>query len=102
MECPYCGAELNCEDSYGTKEFIIYGNENYKNGDIYRCLNHNGFETEEDVMNYLEMDKQELDDFLKDADFESWEDVACESSCHSVSGSFYTDRQDNLYEGYPC
>lgn len=34
--------------------------------------------------------------------WESWEDVACDSSWCYVSGMFYTDRSGELKEGYPC
>ncbi|MEK6832735.1 MAG: hypothetical protein AABY32_01695 [Nanoarchaeota archaeon] len=27
---------------------------------------------------------------------------SCDSELFSVAGSFYTDRQGNLHEGYPC
>lgn len=33
---------------------------------------------------------------------ESWRDIVCDSANHNVSGSFYTDKYNNLYEGYPC
>jgi len=102
MECTYCGAELEYEDSYGNRDYIIYGNNNGKSGDIYRCPNHEGFETNEEALNYLKITEDELGQYLKDNGFEDWEEIVCDSSTHNVSGSFYTDKQGNLYEGYPC
>lgn len=93
MECPYCGCELEWEDSYGNNNYIIYGDENGKSGDIYRCPNHEGFETKEEAIEYAAENNIEYD---------TWVDIVCDSSCHNVSGSFYTDKQGNLYEGYPC
>lgn len=92
MECTYCGSELVWEDSYGNKEYIIYGTSP-KSGDIYRCTNHEGFDDELEATHYAHLNGVEYDD---------WEEICCDSSCHNVSGSFYTDNQDNLYEGYPC
>jgi len=36
MECPLCGAELECEDYFGR---IAVHQDGYIAGDIYRCLN---------------------------------------------------------------
>lgn len=93
MECQYCGAELEWEDSYGNSDYIIYGDANGKGGDIYRCPNHEGFEDKEDAIQYAKENSLE---------FDNWEEICCDSSCHHVSGSFYTDKQGDLYEGYPC
>jgi len=46
------------------------------------------------LINYLK--------YIKIKHKKSWEDVTCESSSHSVCGSFYTDKQENLHVGYPC
>ncbi len=102
MECPYCNAELVWEDSYGTAEYIIYGNENYKFGDIYKCPNRDGFETQEEVLEYFDMTEEELPKYLTNHGLDSWEEISCDSCMFSVSGSFYTDKQGNLHEGYPC
>ena len=93
MECPYCNAELIVEDWYGHK---VHG-EHYwieghwkKDGDIYRCPNHEGFDSEEEAREY-------------DPDHEGdWEEITCESACHSISGSFYDKKNGELQEGYPC
>ena len=86
--CPHCDAELTYEDSYGR---FSGGIMVVKRGDIYRCPNHQGFSSFEDAKAYDES-----------ATLENWEDVCCESSVHYVSGSFYTDSNDNLHDGYPC
>jgi hypothetical protein len=96
MECPYCGAELVYEDYYYRGNHAAY-EKGYTNieilGDIYHCSNHEGFENEEDAIKYAEENNVE---------YENWEEIVCESACLSVSGSFYTDKQGNLHEGYPC
>lgn len=102
MECPYCGAELEWEDSYGNSDYIIHGDESGKAGDIYRCPNHEGFKDAEAVLEYIDGNDDDLEEYCKDCCLKGWEEVTCDSSMHGVSGSFYTDRQDNLYEGYPC
>jgi hypothetical protein len=93
MECTYCEVELEQKDSYGNHEYICHGDINGKSGDIFRCPNHEGFENKELAIEYAEANNIEYND---------WEEIVCDSACHSVSGSFYTDRQGNLYEGYPC
>lgn len=93
MECPHCGAELELEDSYGNREYICYGNEKGKSGDIYRCPNHEGFANKEEAIAYAEKNNIE---------YEEWEEIRCDSSMHNVSGSFYTNKQGDLHEGYPC
>ena len=80
MECTYCGAELNHEDSYGNHEYICHGDTIGKSGDIYRCPNHEGFETKEDAIEYA---------LKSDICYENWEDIVCDSAMHNASGSFY-------------
>jgi hypothetical protein len=46
MECPYCGAELNCIDYYG---FYLGHDQWDKQGDIYECENE---ECESGLFNY--------------------------------------------------
>ncbi len=108
MECTYCGAELKQVDSYGkgrrenfygTSGNGIYYPSTYEQlGNIYTCPNHEGFETEEEALKYMNDNN---------ATFESlcvtcWEEIVCDSNCHHVSGSFYDDERGNLHEGYPC
>lgn len=88
-----CGAELECIDYYGNR---VEG----KVGDIYLCPNHEGFNTVEDVQEYLDLGDDELDGYLSVNCLEGWEEIQCDSSCHG--GHFYTDKQGNLHEGYPC
>jgi hypothetical protein len=93
--CEFCEAELDYEDSYGTKDYIIYGDIKGKNGEIFRCPNHQGFENKEDAIEYAKNNNLEYKDDL-------WEEIVCESSAQHVSGSYYTDRDGNLHLGYPC
>ena len=90
MECPYCNAELQYDDWYGHKVFGEHywiPNHWEKDGDIYQCPNHGGFESEEEAREYNP--DPEID----------WEDIVCESSIHN--GSFYLDQNGNLQEGRP-
>ena len=113
MECPYCGAELELEDSYGTKEYIIYGDEKYKSGDIYRCPNAEGFDKIEDAIQYIlnyygesnadfERSKILRDKYFEEFGINDLTEVCCESNCSNVCGSFYTTKSDELIMGYPC
>lgn len=68
------------------------------NGHIFRCPNHQGFDSEKEAMSYLD----DIGETLTSLGVNSWEDVCCDSCCHRVSGSFCSDRQDNLHNGYPC
>ena len=95
MECPNCNAELLDEGAWG---YLASHQSGEVLGRVYRCPNHEGFETEELVNEFL----KETDRTLEDLGASSWEEVSCDSCVHSVSGSFYTDKQDNLREGYPC
>jgi len=81
--CPHCNAELRHEDTY----FRNFMRERL--GDIYRCPNHEGFPSEEEAREF-------------DPETTDWTEIVCHSAVHHVSGSFYTDKQDNLHEGYPC
>ena len=95
MECTYCGAELTHEDTYG---YLASHQSGEILGQIYRCPNHDGFEDEESANEYL----SEIGETIKTLGLESWDELTCDSSTHHVSGSFYTDKQDNLHQGYPC
>ena len=95
MECPYCNTELNHEDTWG---YLAQHQSGEVLGQIYRCPKHEGFESEEEVKTFL----TETDQTLEDLGVATWEEVTCDSAMHSVSGSFYTDKQDNLHNGYPC
>lgn len=97
MECPYCNAELRYEGPYGrgnmaAQEKYGYGWE--KTGDMYRCPNHDGFDSKEEADEYVEMTGEHSD--------QKWDEVCCDSCVHNVSGCFYTDSNENLKEGYPC
>lgn len=97
MECPYCGAELIQTDTYGktrySEHYWIYPHSWIeRTGDIYKCPNSEGFEDLDEAKMYQEStgDQKELVP----------EDVICDSQM--FNGYFYTDKHDNLHEGYPC
>lgn len=95
MICPYCDSELNYEDCYG---YLASHQSGEILGDIYRCPNNEGFQSEEEANNYL----NKIGETLENLGLSSWEELTCESYKHHVSGSFYTDKKDNLFNGYPC
>lgn len=95
MECPNCNAELLDEGAWG---YLASHQSGEVLGRIYRCPNHAGFLNAELANEFL----KETDRTMEDLGVSSWEEVLCDSCFHSVSGSFYTDKQDNLREGYPC
>ncbi len=95
MNCPYCNATLNAEGPYG---YLASHQSGEVLGYIYRCPNHEGFEVEESANTYLEL----IGSTLENLGLTSWEELSCDSYVHNVSGSFYTDKQNNLYLGYPC
>lgn len=97
MECTYCNAEMTYEGPYGKGNMAAqekYGYGWQKIGDIYRCPNHEGFESKEEEDEYIELVGEFSD--------QEGESICCDSSTHNVSGSFYTDSNGNLREGYPC
>lgn len=111
MECPYCGQELICTDYYGTgrqENFygtaangLYYPSTYQKLGDIYKCNNVDGFNSVEEVKEYLGLNTDdEVEEYMKINDIRDWEEIVCESNC--FNGYFYTDSSDNLHEGYPC
>ena len=84
MECPECSAELIHHDSYG---LFTARQSGEKFGDIFKCPNCEGFETEEEAREY-------------DPDCNGdWEEIMCRSIFGN--GCFYTDKAGNLHEGYP-
>ena len=97
MECPYCNTELEQIDSFGNSNYILRGDQNGKSGDIFKCPNHEGFEDDSDTEAYLELIGEEIP-----LNIDAVREVVCESSVHHVSGSFYTDRNGDLQNGYPC
>lgn len=92
-KCPYCGAELVYSDWYFRGN---YSSGNYeKLGDIFHCPNREGFEYIEeakDYVNYAEL--------KEGVDYDNLEELCCNSD--NFNGTFYTDTQGNLHEGYPC
>lgn len=95
MECPICGSDLNDEGAWG---YLASHQSGEVLGRTYRCTNHEGFENEELANDFLKRTERAIEDL----GVTSWQEITCDSSMHSVSGSFYTDKQDNLHEGYPC
>jgi len=92
MECPICGGELEYHDTYfrGRDQSDVLG-------EIYKCNNNEGFPSEELARQYEAEVLNENE--TPEAD---WQEIVCGSAVHHVSGSFYTDKQGNLHEGYPC
>ena len=98
MECPYCGVEMNCSDYYGktkhSEHYWIYPHSWIeKEGDIYKCPNCEGFEEKDQAIEYAKDNNIEYNE-------DEWEYIVCESGI--FNGYFYTDRNGNLHEGYPC
>jgi len=105
MECPCCGAELVCHDYYFRGNYSAYekGHRNSgfkKLGDIYKCTNSEGFETLEEVLEFLGINENEFEEYCNQNGGISWDMVTCDSECHN--GNYYIDEQGDLHEGYPC
>lgn len=104
MECPYCNSELDDNGNWG---YLASHQSGQVLGEIFTCNNSGGFESKEACFSFIKMHIEECqtDNDCQEwinQEFDSWEDVTCESSSHSVCGSFYTDLNDNLNDGYPC
>ena len=95
MNCPICNSELRDEGAWG---FLASHQSGEVLGRTYRCPNYEGFENEESANEFLETTKRTIEDL----GVTNWEEITCDSSMHHVSGSFYTDKQGNLHDGYPC
>lgn len=96
MECPYCDAELVYHDYYGKRDHNTLSGIR-RTGDIFKCPNHEGFDTQEEAEEYaLNAGYATGEDLNK----EGWEEIVCDSAI--FNGCFYTDANDNLREGYPC
>ena len=92
MECPCCGSPLEYRDTYGR---LAAHQDGQVLGYIYRCpIAEEGFLSEEDALKYVAENSDAAED--------NWEDVRCLSALHHVSGSWYSDLQENLHAGYPC
>lgn len=103
MECPHCNSELEDKGAYG---YLASHQSGEILGYIYLCNNSDGFETEEDTLDYIiESESAENHEearlYLVNEGM-TWEEFTCFSSTHYVCGSYYTDNRDHLYEGYPC
>jgi hypothetical protein len=95
MKCPFCNIELLDNGIYG---YLALHQSGEVLGRIFKCPNSDGFESEELAKDYLLL----IGETLNKLCLSSWEEVTCESYKFYVSGSFYTDKHDNLHEGYPC
>lgn len=91
MECPCCGADLDCHDYYYRGNMA--GGTAEKIGDIFKCPNAEKFENIEDAKDYIKKNNIEIGE---GKDFETIEEVCCEGEF------YYEDEQGNLNEGYPC
>lgn len=92
--CPYCDAGLTYDCEYG----YLGSNQKYDiEGYIYKCPNSEGFNSEEEANEYL----NHIGETLETMGVESWKELTCKSSEFYVCGSFYTDKQGELHEGYP-
>lgn len=95
MFCPYCNSILF---DYGPYGYLAAHQSGEILGHTFKCPNHEGFQTKEEADDYLTL----IDETIESLGLNSWEEVTCDSSMHHVSGSFYTDKNNNLNNGYPC
>lgn len=95
MICPNCESNLIYNGPWG---YLASHQSGEVLGHTYTCPNAEGFESEEEASYFLEISNQTLEDL----GVTTWEEITCDSSMHHVSGSFYTDKQNNLNDGYPC
>jgi hypothetical protein len=93
MECPECGATLEIGSDYG---YLGSHQSGEVLGHTYKCINSDGFETEEEALAFME----KYDETFESLGVTSWEEVVCYSS--EFGGRYYTNKQDHLIEGYPC
>lgn len=95
MICPICECNLIYNGPWG---YLASHQSGEILGYTYTCPSANGFNSEEEVNYFLKLTNRTLEDL----GVAEWEDATCDSSMHHVSGSFYTDKFNNLKEGYPC
>lgn len=95
MECPFCNAQLYDCGAWG---YLASHQSGEVLGHTFKCPNAEGFESEDEANDYL----CQTGETLEGLGLSGWEELTCPSSMHHVSGSFYTDKQENLHEGYPC
>lgn len=95
MECPYCNADLIHHDSFGSRDYINGNDRNGKRGDIYKCPSGEGFNSEEECLEYLKSNN------LSIVDYSDWTEVVCENQ-HGNSYYYTYANSDDLKEGYPC
>ena len=95
MECIYFNAEL---DGCGAWGYLASHQSGEVLGHTFKCPNADGFEHQNDAKEYVKTSGETVESL----GFDNIKNVVCESANHHVSGSFYTDKQGNLHEGYPC
>ncbi len=60
-----------------------------------------GSTTKSEAMDYINAQSEaDLEKYINDNELEDWMDIVCESE--TFNGNFYTDNNENLFEGYPC
>ena len=95
MKCPICNGDLTYEGPYG---YLASHQSGEILGYTYTCMNANGFNSEQEATTFL----NDTNRTIEDLGVTSLDEITCDSSMHSVSGSFYTDKNNNLHNGYPC
>ena len=95
MVCPICNGYLIDKGAWG---YLASHQSGEVLGHTFICSNAEGFNTKAQAIEYLHSTDQSMDDL----GVTEWEEITCDSSMHSVSGSFYTDKQGDLHSGYPC
>ena len=91
MECTYCNSDLEDNGAWG---YLAAHQSGEVLGRTYTCNNADGFESKDKADEYQLSIGEEVT--------EDWESICCDSCTHNASGSFYTDKNGNLNEGYPC
>jgi len=84
MECPYCDSELEQIDTW----WLGIPGKGKRMGGIYVCPVGSGQDEKPMAERVAERLRYGYD--------------GCPSAVFSVAGSFYTDKNGELHEGYPC
>ena len=108
MNCPYCNHEMRFVDEYyqGRPGKVVNGSSPHPMGyyseassdflvlgQIYKCKNHEGFESPEEAHEYDQVQTHT-------GHPGDWEEIVCASA--DSNGFFYTDLRGDLHDGYPC
>ncbi len=95
MDCPDCQHPLHGNGPWG---YLARHQSGEVLGDTFICPNAEGFDSEEQALQFLE----DTNRTMEDLGVTEWVEITCDSAMHSVSGSYYTDKQGNIHPGYPC